>query len=144
MRWRYSLHALEASGRLVLADRDPARALAAADDERAGARRHRVPKVEARALLLRGDALAMLERADEAEAALVEALRIADAIEHPRAAWRALGGLATLAHRAGRRADVERWATRRAALVVAAAQSLPAGDLRRELEAIASPEATWS
>src|SRR5581483_11932981 len=84
MRWRYALHALDIAGRLALAERAPERALALADEEAAGARRHRVPKVEARALVLRGEALVMAERREEAEAVFTEAIRIADAIAHPR------------------------------------------------------------
>jgi hypothetical protein len=137
MRWRYALHAVHAAGRLALARRAPERAVARADEEAEGARRHRVPKVEARALVLRGEALAMLERVDDAEAALVAAVARADAIGYPRAAWQALGLLADLARRAGRTADAERHAARRRAVVAAAARSLATTDLRRDLEAAA-------
>jgi tetratricopeptide (TPR) repeat protein len=137
MRWRYSLHALDALGRLALAERAPERALALADEEATGARRHRVPKVEARALVLRGDALVVLERRDEATAALTEAVRIADAIGYPRAAWQALVGLAEVARQAGRTAEAERHAARRRDVVAAAARSLGDAELRRALQASA-------
>ncbi|HYR96234.1 MAG TPA: sigma 54-interacting transcriptional regulator, partial [Candidatus Binatus sp.] len=62
MRWRYSLHALDVAGRLALTTGRPEEALAAAAEEAAGARRHRVMKVEARALVLRGESLALMDR----------------------------------------------------------------------------------
>ena len=134
MRWRYSLHAFHALGRLALAGRDPARALALADREIAGARRHRVPKVEARGLLLRGEALAMLERRDEASEALATAVRIADAIEYPRAACLGLAWLAEVARRQGRAAEAAAHAARRRDVVAVASRSLADPDLRRALE----------
>jgi tetratricopeptide (TPR) repeat protein len=133
MRWRYALHAYDAAGRLALAGRDPDRAAALALEEADGARRHRVPKVEARALVLRGEALLMLERPDEADAALADAVRIADGIGYPRAAWDALGWRAMLAERRGDAASGARYASRRRALLDAAARSLADDDLRREL-----------
>ena len=136
MRWRYTLHILDVLGRLALTERDPERALALADQESAGARKHRVPKVEARALVLRGDALLVLDRRDEATAALRDAVRIADAIGYPRAAWGALAGLADVARRAGNGAEAARHAERRRALVGAAAHSLGDAELRRHLETI--------
>ena len=47
--------------------------------------------MQARALILRGASLTALDRPDEADAALAEAIRIADTISYPNAAWRALG-----------------------------------------------------
>ena len=135
MRWRYALHALDATARVALVERAPEHALALAEEEAAGARRHRVPKVEARALVLRADALAMLERRDEAEVALTGALDLAETIAYPRGAWQALGGLTDLARRAGRAADAARHAARRRDVVAAAARSLDVPDLRRDLEA---------
>jgi transcriptional regulator with AAA-type ATPase domain/tetratricopeptide (TPR) repeat protein len=139
MRWRYSLHAFDALGHLALADGAPDRALAYADDELAGAGRHQVPKVQARALTLRGEALIALERDEDADLALAEAVRIADAIGYPRGAWRALGPRIALARRLGRPADVARYATAQRALIAAAVRSLDDVDLRRMLEAAAAP-----
>ncbi len=135
MRWRYSLHVLDVAARLALTERRPEETLALADEQLAGARRHRVPKVEARALALRGEALLALERRDDAEAAFADAVRVADAIEHPRVAWLALAGLAEVARRGGRATDAARHASRRRELVSAAAASLQTPDLRRALEA---------
>jgi hypothetical protein len=94
-------------------------------------------KVEARALALRGEALAAMDRRVEAEAALSEAVRIAEAIGYPRAAWAALGLMAEVKRRSGALADAEHHAASRRALVAQAAQSLGAGELRRALEASA-------
>jgi tetratricopeptide (TPR) repeat protein len=138
MRWRYALHAADVLGRLALAERAPERAVTLADEEAAAARRHRVPKVEARALVLRGDALAVLARHDEAVAAFAAAVEIAEAIGYPRAAWQALGGLAALARRAGKTAEADRHAARRRALVGAAVRSLPEPELRLALEVAAT------
>jgi hypothetical protein len=85
--------------------------------------------------VLRADALAMLERRDDAEAALAAALDLAETIAYPRAAWQALGRLAELARHAGRAADAARHAARRRDVVAAVAGSLDAPDLRRDLEA---------
>jgi hypothetical protein len=138
MRWRYSLHVLDVAARLALAERRPEETLALADEQLAGARRHRVPKVEARALALRGEALLAVERRDDAEAAFADAVRVAEAIEHPRVVWLALAGLAEVARRAGRATDGARYVTRHRELVFAAAASLPTTELRHALEASAT------
>jgi hypothetical protein len=133
MRWRYALHALDVRGRLALVRRDPAQAVMLAVEEAEGARRHRAPKIEARALALHGEALVMLERRDEADAVLTDAIRIANTIHYPRAAWQALGWRATLAERAGQAAEASRHAAQRRALLAAAAASLADDELRRAL-----------
>jgi transcriptional regulator with AAA-type ATPase domain/tetratricopeptide (TPR) repeat protein len=134
MRWRYTLHAADAVGRIALARREPEETLACADEQLTGARRHRVPKVEARALVARGEALLMLERPEEAAVALADGVRIADAIGYPRAAWQALGGLAEAARRAGQTADAEAHAARRRSLLTRAMTSLEP-ELRQSLRA---------
>ena len=101
MRWRYRLHALNARGRITFASGEAERTLILADEECAGARRHRVPKVEARALVSRGQALLTLERRDEAEASLRAALEVAGRIGYQRALWQAHAGLAEIARRCG-------------------------------------------
>ncbi len=135
MRWRYSLHAFDAMGRLAIAAGAPHRALAYADEELRGAEQHRVPKVQARALTLRGASLTALERSDEADLALAEAVRIAGTIGYPRGSWEALGMRASLAHRMGRFAEADRHAAAQRALVATAVRSLEDAGLRRILEA---------
>jgi class 3 adenylate cyclase/tetratricopeptide (TPR) repeat protein len=136
MRWRLELHLHDAAGRLALARRDPAAALAHADGELAGARRHRARKLEARALELRGRALLAEDRREDASVALGEALTVAGAIGYPPTQWRALRLLGEIARRAGRPADAQIHAARRRALVEPLANALP-DDLRRALYATA-------
>src|SRR5262249_12102027 len=73
-RWRYSMHVWDALGRLALVGGEPERAIAHADHELSAARRHRARKVEARALELRARALLVLDRREEAAAAVDDAL----------------------------------------------------------------------
>ena len=101
MRWRYSLHILDGLARVALAESDPERALFLIHDELSGARRHRAHKLEARALELEGRALTMLDRRDEAEARLREALDVAGRIEYPPVIWRSHSLLSELARRRG-------------------------------------------
>jgi DNA-binding NtrC family response regulator/tetratricopeptide (TPR) repeat protein len=135
MRWRYTLHATDAAGRVAFAQRRLEDALTAADEELAGARRHRVTKVEARALLLRGDVLLALDRRTDAELALTEATEIAERIRHPRTVWTALRSLAELRRRAGRTGDAEALLARRRALVERAALAIDDHQLRGDLVA---------
>ena len=86
MRWRYALHARHLEGRLALLAGDPSAALAHAHAEIEGARRHRAPKIEARALMLAGDALLAMDERQGAHEALVGAIGIADTIAYPHAA----------------------------------------------------------
>ena len=101
MRWRYSLHLLDAFARWRLARREPEQALALALEELAGARRHGARKLEARALELRGRALVWLERHEEAEQGLEEALCLGRELGYPPVVWRALSLHSELARRAG-------------------------------------------
>ena len=50
-----------------------------------------MPKVEARAQVLRGEALLAIDRRDDAEETVAAAARIAQEITYPRALWQALG-----------------------------------------------------
>jgi class 3 adenylate cyclase/tetratricopeptide (TPR) repeat protein len=138
MRWRYSLHLEDALGRVALARREPAEALARAEREREAARRHRAPKLEARALALRAQALAMLERREEALAATDELLSIAERIGYARARWQGLALAAELERRAGRKEQAGRRDAERAQAVQALARSLSAAELRRGLLAAAA------
>jgi DNA-binding NtrC family response regulator/tetratricopeptide (TPR) repeat protein len=133
MRWRYSLHAKHLEGRLALRVGDASAALTHARAEVEGARRHRAPKIEARALVLAGDALLAMDERQGAQDALVEAIAIADSIAYPHATRSALGPLAELARRAGRRDEAARYDARRRALLDSAVRTLSEDDLRRDL-----------
>lgn len=101
MRWRYSLHARQVRGSFQLERRQPDKALATATEQLDGARAHRAPKIEARALIQQASALLALERRDEAAPALRAALEIADRIGYRRGGWEARFLLAETLHRAG-------------------------------------------
>ena len=133
MRWRYALHLHDTLGRTALVERRPDAALAAADLEIAGARRYKIPKVEARAQQLRGTALLAMDRRADAEAALRDAMRIAASIAYPRTTWEALGLLAEVARRDGKRDEAARVEAERRAVLDAAAASIPDADLRGAL-----------
>ncbi len=137
MRWRYSLHVSDLRGRLELARGEPERALVAADDEIGAARRHRAPKIEARALFLRGSSLLALDRRDEAGAALRDAVVIAERIGYQRGIWQAYRGLAEAARRSGETAAAMAHASRAQSVAEHAARSLGDGALRRQLIATA-------
>ena len=115
MRWRYSMHLEDALGRVALARGEPgdgaARTPSARSKPRAATPR---AKLEARALALRAQALAALERRDEALAATGELLAIAERIGYARASWQGLALAAELERRAGRGASA-RGAARRSA-----------------------------
>jgi class 3 adenylate cyclase/tetratricopeptide (TPR) repeat protein len=140
MRWRYGLHVHDALGRVALTESAPERALALADEELAGARRHQARKIEARALELRGAALVALDERAAAEAALAEATAIAGAIGYLPVAWRAFALRALVARRDGRRDAAGAHTAEARTLVERAASSLPADDLARGLRARALHE----
>ncbi|HBZ70687.1 MAG TPA: hypothetical protein DEP35_13520 [Deltaproteobacteria bacterium] len=133
MRWRYALHIANGLGRVALAQRDPERALAHADHEFAGALRHRAPKLEARALGLRGAALLLEDRREEAEAALSQAVAVADRIAYPCASWSALLLLAELERRRGHDDSAAAYLARAQSLRDVVAASLPEAALRKSL-----------
>ncbi len=137
MRWRYALHVLQGRGEIELASGAPDGALTCAEAQIQGARRHRVPKVEARALTLRGAALLALERRDEAEASLRAGVALAERIGYLRGAWCAYGLLAEHARRGGRADAAGALAAQARAAVERAAASLADADLRRRLLATA-------
>ncbi len=137
MRWRYALHARHLEGRVALLAGDPSAALAHAHAEVEGARRHRAPKIEARALVLAGDALLAMDERQGAHEALVGAIGIADTIAYPHAARAALAPLAELARRAGRAEEAARHDVRRRALLESALRTLSEDELRRDLAAAA-------
>ena len=133
MRWRYSLHACDLRGRIELARNQPDKALAAADDELRAAQQHRAPKVEARALALRGSSWLALDRRDEADAALREALTIAERIGYQRGVWVAYHRLAETSRRAGSLDTARAHAAQAQRIAERAAQSLADGTLRGQL-----------
>jgi class 3 adenylate cyclase/tetratricopeptide (TPR) repeat protein len=135
-RWRYSMHLWNAQARVELARGEPERVLPLVDRELEAARHHRSPKIEARALELRGRALLAMDRRGEAEQALHAALQCATRIEYPPVTWRSLSLLAELARRAGSRSAAEDHAARARTLVESLARSLSEADLRRELGAL--------
>jgi hypothetical protein len=137
MRWRWAMHVDDAAGRLALAHRDPAAALAAGDRELAAAHRRGARKIEARAQSLRATALLALERLDDADQAARDSLARAVEIGHAGSEWRALRLAAEVARRRGR-SDVATEAGRRvAARVASLADALPDDELRRALYAAA-------
>jgi tetratricopeptide (TPR) repeat protein len=138
MRWRYALHLHDVLGRAALVECRPEAALVAADAEIAGARRYKIPKVEARAQQLRGAALLAMDRRTDAEAALRDAVRIASAIAYPRTTWEALGLLAEVARRDGKPDEAARADGQRKIVLDAAAASISDADLRRALARSAS------
>jgi len=133
MRWRYALHLDHGLGRVALARKDPERALAYAERELAGALSHQAPKMEARALGLRGAALLLEDQRDEAEATLLRAIAVADRIAYPRASWNALHLLADLERRRGQSDSAEAHLARAADLRRRVADALPDAVLRRVL-----------
>jgi class 3 adenylate cyclase/tetratricopeptide (TPR) repeat protein len=133
MRWRYTLHITHGRGCVALARKDPLRALALADHELAGARRHRAPKLEVRALGLRGAALLLEDRREEAAAVLSQTIALADRIAYPRESWKALSLLAELEQRTGHDAQADAYTARALALRNAVAASLPDATLRKNL-----------
>jgi len=141
MRWRYTMHLDDALGRVALAQGDPARALALAEREALAARRHSAAKLEARALDLRAQALAALERRDEALASTAGMLEIAERIGYARARWQGLALSAELERRAGRRERAQACDAQRATLLDALGRSLPDAELRRGLLASAAAPA---
>ena len=137
MRWRYALHAHDLDGQLALrAAERGGRSRAQAEAE--GARRHQAPKVEARALVLRGRGALLVDARRRRAAALAEAMRIAERIGYPRAAWSAYGLQLILARRAGHAELATRHAARRQALLDGAIASLEDAELRRRLAASTS------
>ena len=142
MRWRYQLHAVHTRGEIELARNLPERALARADDELRGARQHRAPKLAARALALRAAALLALDRRDEVDVALREALAIAEQIGHRRAVVQAHRLLAETARRSGHAAAAAAHAAQARVVSEQLAGSLTNEDLRRHLLRSVSDEAS--
>jgi hypothetical protein len=135
------MHLFDALGRAALRRGDPEAALAHGTEELTRARRHCAPKVEARALDLRGRALLAMDRFDEAEEMLTAAVGVAEGISYPRIAWQARLALATIKHRTGAAAEGKALALRSQAAVEQLTTSIPspdlAGALRGEFDRLA-------
>jgi len=136
MRWRWSLHLHDALARVDLARGDAERALDRVDAEISGARERFAQKIEARGLELRGRTLAFMDRRDEAENSLLEALAIATRIEHPPIAWRALSLMGEVARRRGDTDLAERHFGEVGALVESKLSSIGRSELRSEFRAM--------
>jgi class 3 adenylate cyclase/tetratricopeptide (TPR) repeat protein len=130
MRWRYGIHAQYARARYLLARGEPELALPLIDSQVEAARRHEAAKIHARALELRGRTFLMLDRRDDAEAALHDALRIARDIAYPPSAWHSLAMLAELARRAGSAQDARRHGAEASQMIAALITNLTDDTLR--------------
>ncbi|HVM95335.1 MAG TPA: AAA family ATPase, partial [Candidatus Acidoferrales bacterium] len=135
MRWRYSLHLLQAEGRLALACRQIERAAACADEQLARAQRHKALKIEARAGLLRAEALMHQERWTEAAAACAAAIDLGEKISHPAVTWRALSLAAEVNRRTGNSRTAAELKARCQNLVESLRDSLTHGESRDNLAA---------
>lgn len=137
MRWRYRMHAQNVRAEIEIHRGEFERALDIASEEARGARKHRAPKIEARAQLVRGRALLNLDRLDEAESALGDALRLSKEIAYPRGAWRGHAALAHLAERRGHAGERDRQRAAHQALVKRAMASLDDAGLKAMLRSAA-------
>ena len=133
MRWRYTLHVRHTRGQIELVRGEPDKALALAEEEARGAREHRAPKVETRALTLRAAALLALERADEADATAHEVLGLAERIRYRRGVWEAHRLLAAVMRRVGKASSATKHAAQARAVAEETAGSLADAALRRRL-----------
>jgi Flp pilus assembly protein TadD len=137
MRWRWSLHLHDALARVELAHGEAESALDRGDAEIAGARVRFAQKIEARGLELRGRILVFMDRREEAENSLREALAIATRIEHPPVAWRTLSLLGEIARRQGDGELAERHFAEVRALVESTASAIDRDELRSGLRGMA-------
>ena len=138
MRWRWALHLQDGLARVDLARGDAERALDRVEAEIAGARERTSPKrSQARGLELRGRILVFMDRREEAENSLREALAITTRIEHPPVAWRALSLMGEVARRQGDSELAERHFGEVRALVESTASSIERDELRSGFRSMA-------
>jgi tetratricopeptide (TPR) repeat protein len=130
MRWRWALHLQDGLARVDLARGDAERALDRVEAEIVEARERSAQKIEARALELRGRILVFMDRREEAENSLREALAITTRIEHPPVAWRALSLMGEITRRRGNRELAERHFGELRSLVESTASSIERDELR--------------
>ncbi len=133
MRWRFSLHVLDAQARIAVARGNLDAALDLAETQAEGARRHRAPKIQARAATLRGRILLDMERRTEARAAIAESAEIALAIHYRRSVLENLELESEVDRRDGNRSDADEKLARARALLSEAAATLSEGELRSRL-----------
>jgi tetratricopeptide (TPR) repeat protein len=136
MRWRWSLHLQDALARVDLARGDAERALGRVDAEIVGARERTARKIEARGLELRGRTLVFMDRREEAENSLREALVITTNIEHPPIAWRALSLMGEIARRRGDRELADRHFHEVRTLIEIKSASIERDELRGEFRSL--------
>jgi class 3 adenylate cyclase/tetratricopeptide (TPR) repeat protein len=129
-RWLIAGRLQLARAELELAAGDAEAALQWAEQALATARRTRRRKYEARSLSVRGRALALLRRKDEALESLQGAIPIADALVGPPARWQARAALGRAAYALGEDEAAERAWTETASLVQDFATTL--SDARRD------------
>jgi tetratricopeptide (TPR) repeat protein len=137
MRWRYSLHVMDTRARIDLAGREYDRALALAEEQLAGAHRHQAPKIEVRALSLKGQALLEIDRRAEAEEAFRSAAEIAERIGFARGLWNAYAFLAEYERRSGNNTVAGEHARKVREVAERAAATLSSPELRFRLIASA-------
>ncbi len=104
-QWLFGGRLAEAQARIELASGRPADAAAAAARALALARSRRRRKYVCRSLVTLGEALLDLDRPDEAEAAMREALEEAEILGHAPTLWAASRGLAEALDRSDREED---------------------------------------
>jgi tetratricopeptide (TPR) repeat protein len=137
MRWRYSLHVMDTRARLELTDREHDRALVLAEKQLAGARRHRAPKIEVRALSLKGQALMEIDRRSEAEEVFRTAIEVAQRIGFARGIWNGYALLAECERRSGNNTVAGEHARKVREVAERAAATLSSSELRFRLIASA-------
>jgi class 3 adenylate cyclase/tetratricopeptide (TPR) repeat protein len=136
MRWRYTMHLIDAKARVALARGDIEKTLALTREEVAAALPRDSVKCEARAYELHGRALLHGDQRIEAEEALRKALEIAQAIQHPPVVWRSLSLLGEIARRAGAESEGQRLTRRARALVEELAAPIASEELKRNFLAL--------
>jgi DNA-binding NtrC family response regulator/predicted ATPase len=133
MRWRFSLHVLNAQAKIAIVGDDLDAALTLADAQAAGARTHEAPKIEARAASLRAELLLAMDRRAEAHAALRAAAELADRIQYRRGNVEVLRLSAEAHRRDGNDGAAGEAAARARSLLHEAARSLEDSNLRGHL-----------
>lgn len=137
MRWRYRLHALDIRARLAFARREYDDALRLAEEQLAGARSHRAPKLEARALSLKGQGLMEADRREEAADVLRAAIEIAARIGFTRGTWIGYALLSECERRSGKNSAASEHARKVREIAERAAATLESSELRFRLIASA-------
>ena len=133
MEWRYAPNLLDAQARIHLSRGELDRGLELAERGLQETSRASCAKLEARALETRGRLLLAMDRRDEAEPALHQALEFARSIGHPPMIWRAASLLAEVALCRGLAEDTERWQAQTLTCVERSELNLPDAELRAGL-----------